>query len=251
MSVNGRVAVVTGSGSGIGEGIAKYLAAGGAKVVINDVDQEKIERVVSEIKRNDGTAIGVRTDVTNPEEVKQMISQTVDEFGRIDILVNNAGIGRDKTIRNITLDEWDLVLDTNLKSVFLTCQAASHYMIEQQYGRIINISSRSWLGFRGQASYSASKGGVVSITRTLALELAKYKITANTICPGVINTPLLQSNSDEVKENLLKLQPTRTFGEPKDIAYGVAFFASDDSSYITGQTLFICGGKSLFSSLSV
>jgi NAD(P)-dependent dehydrogenase (short-subunit alcohol dehydrogenase family) len=251
MSVNDRVAVITGSGSGIGESIAKMLASNGAKVIINDLDQEKIDRVVADIKEKNGTAIGIMADVTNPEEVKNMIENSVGEFGRLDILVNNAGIARDKTIRGLSLEDWDKVIDTNLKSVFLTCQAAAHHMIDQKYGRIINISSRAWLGFQGQSNYSASKGGVVSLTRTLALELAKHQITSNVICPGLIDTPLLRSAPQKVIDNLIKLQPTRSVGKPEDIANGVLFFAADESSYITGQTFFICGGKSLFSSLSV
>lgn len=251
MSVNDRVAIVTGSGSGIGEGIAKMLSSNGAKVVINDIDQKKIDQVVSEIKEENGEAIGIKADVTSPEEVKNLIDDTVKHYGKLDILVNNAGITRDKTIRGLSVENWDKVIDTNLKSVFLTCQAAAHHMINQKYGRIINISSRAWLGFPGQSNYSASKGGVVSLTRTLALELAKHQITSNVICPGLVDTPLLQSAPQEKRDNLMKLQPTKTIGKPEDIAYGVLFFAADESSYITGQTLFIGGGKSLFSSLSV
>ncbi len=251
MGVRDRVAIVTGSGSGIGEGIAKMLAAQGAKVIINDLDQGKIDRVVSEIQADGSIAVGIKADVTRPDEVKELIDGAVEKFGRLDILVNNAGIARDKTIRGLTLRDWDDVIDTNLKSVFLTCQAAAHYMIPQKYGRIINISSRAWLGYPGQANYSASKGGVVSLTRTLAMELAKHQITSNVICPGIIETPLLMSAREEVRENLMKLQPTKIIGKPEDVAYAVCFFASDETSYITGQTLFVCGGKSLFSSLSV
>jgi NAD(P)-dependent dehydrogenase (short-subunit alcohol dehydrogenase family) len=251
LGVEGRVALVTGSGSGIGEEIAKKLAFEGAKVVINDLDQEKIDRVVSEIKERNSEVIGIEADVTDSEAVKEMIDKTAENFGGLDILVNNAGIARDKTIRGLAIEDWDKVIDTNLKSVFLTCQSAAHHMIAQKYGRIINISSRAWLGFPGQSNYSASKGGVVSLTRTLALEMAKHQITSNVICPGLIDTPLLQSAPEKVKENLMKLQPTKIIGKPEDIAYSVLFFASDESSYITGQTLFVGGGKSLYSSLSV
>lgn len=253
MAVKDRVAVITGSGQGIGEGIALELASQGAKVVINDINLEKINNVVNAINEEygAGTAIGIQADITKTEEAKHLIDEAVNQLGRIDILVNNAGIARDKTIRGLSVEDWDKVLDTNLKATFLTCQAASHHMIKQEFGRIINISSRAWLGFKGQSNYAASKGGVVSLSRTLALELAKYQITVNAICPGIIHTPLFDSNSQEVKDNLIKLQPTRSIGKPKDIGYSVAFLASDESSYITGQTLFVCGGKSLFSSLSV
>lgn len=251
MTVQDRVAIVTGSGSGIGEGIVKALAANGAKVIVNDIDMEKIDRVVAEIEEVNGVAFGIKADVTSPEEVKALIDGTVNKFGRLDILVNNAGIAIDKTIRRLTIEDWDKVIDTNLKSVFLTSQAAAHHMIPQKYGRIINISSRAWLGFPGQSNYSASKGGVISLTRTLALELAKHQITSNVICPGIIETPMFRSQPQEVIDNLLKIQPTRSIGKPEDIANGVLFFAANESSYITGQTFFICGGKSLYSSLSV
>ncbi len=253
MSVQDRIAVITGSGQGIGEGIAHELASQGAKVVINDINQERIDYVVNSLNNEygEGSAMGIRADITDPEQAKYLIDETVNILGRIDILVNNAGIARDKTIRGLSIEDWDKVLDTNLKATFLTCQAASHHMIRQEYGRIINISSRAWLGFKGQSNYAASKGGVVSLSRTLALELAKYQITVNTVCPGLIQTPLFDDIPQEAKENLIKIQPTRSVGKPKDIGYSVSFLASDESSYITGQTLFVCGGKSLYSSLSV
>ena len=253
MGVQNRVAVITGSGQGIGEAIAYELASQGAKVVINDINQERMEFVVNAINAEWGanTAIGILADITIPDQAKYLIDEAVSHFLRIDILVNNAGIARDKTIRGLSVEDWDKVLDTNLKATFLTCQAASHHMIKQKFGRIINISSRAWLGFKGQSNYAASKGGIISLSRTLALELAKYQITVNAVCPGIIQTPLFDGNPQEVKDNLMKLQPTRSIGKPKDIGYSVSFLASDESSYITGQTLYVCGGKSLFSSLSV
>ena len=253
MALNNRIAVITGSGQGIGAGIAEELVKQGAKVVINDVNQARLDERVDYLNEQygDGSAIGIVADITIQAEAKKLIDETVSQLGSIDILVNNAGIARDKTIRNLSEADWDSVVDTNLKGTFLTCQAASFHMIQQRYGRIINISSRAWLGFKGQSNYAASKGGVVSLSRTLALELAKYQITVNTICPGIINTPLFENNPQEVKDNLMKLQPTRSIGEPKDIGYAVAFLADENSSYVTGQTLFVCGGKSLFSSLSV
>lgn len=253
MTVNNRVAVITGSGQGIGAGIAYELASQGAKVVINDVNEERIQETVAKLDAafGENTAFGVAADITKKDDAKKIIDEAVAHFGKIDILVNNAGIAKDKTIRGLAEADWDSVIDVNLKGTFLMCQAASFPMIEQGYGRIINISSRAWLGFKGQANYAASKGGVVSLSRTLALELAKYQITVNTICPGIIRTPLFDSNPEEIQQNLLKLQPTRSIGEPKDIGYSVAFLAGDESSYVTGQTLFVCGGKSLFSSLSV
>ncbi len=249
MRFDQRVAMITGSGSGIGEGIAKTLSAAGVKVVINDLDDQKIERVVGEIKADGGTATGIRADVTKLDEVEAMYASIVREFGQIDILVNNAGIARDKSIRKMSEADWDAVIDVNLKGVFLNCKVASEYMRERNYGRIINISSRAWLGWPGQANYAASKGGVISLTRTLALELGKKGITVNCIAPGIIETALWHSLPEDAKARLLKAQPTGKIGSPKDIANAAAFFAADAAGYITGQTMFVCGGKSLFANL--
>ena len=251
MNVKNRVVLVTGSGSGIGEGIIKRLAQEGARVVVNDLDPNKVEKVVGEIKEAGGDAIGYTANVIDKCQVQSMMDYIVHEWGRIDILVNNAGVSRDKSFLKLKEEDWDIVLDVNLKSVFLCSQAAALIMKEQKFGRIINISSRAWLGWYAQSNYSASKGGVVSLSRTLALELGKYGITVNCICPGLVDTPLFQSFGPEVIERLMKAQPTGTIGKPKDIAWGILFFAADESSYVTGQTIFICGGKSLFATPSV
>jgi len=251
MTVQNRVAVVTGSGSGLGEAIAKMLASNGAKVVVNDLDHEKIKRVVSEIKMNDGEAIGIHADVSNPIDVERLIDGTVTEFGTLDILVNNAGITRVKSLIDTTDEDYEKVMDTNLRAIFLTSKAAAPQMIKQQHGRIINISSRAWLGVPEQSIYAASKAGVIGFTRTLALELAKHQITSNVICPGVVETPSFRSIPEELQKELKSIQLTGNIGQPEDIANGVLFFAADESSFVTGQTIFICGGKSLFQSLSV
>ncbi|AGL00198.1 SDR family oxidoreductase [Desulfoscipio gibsoniae] len=251
MSVQDRVALVTGSGGGIGEVVAKTLAQNGARVVINDINEENVMRVAEDIKNAGGEALGFVADISQRQQVQMMINRTVERFGSIDILVNNAGIAKDKGFLKMTEEDWDSVLNVNLKGMFNTCQAAIAHMRERKYGRIINISSRAWLGWPGQANYSASKGGVVSLSRTLALEMAKHKITVNCIAPGIIRTPLFDMLKEEVQKNLLALQPVGRIGEPEEIAYGVLFFASDESNYVTGQTIFICGGKSIYSSLSV
>jgi NAD(P)-dependent dehydrogenase (short-subunit alcohol dehydrogenase family) len=245
MSVKGRVALITGSGSGIGKAIAIKLAKQGAAVIINDLQSEKVDEAVAEIKGITSDVIGLTADVTKKEDVQNLVKQAVEHFNRIDILVNNVGISRDRKIENMSEEDWDAVLNVNLKSYFLCTQAVIPYFKEQQYGRIINISSRAWLGGHGQANYSAAKGGIVSLTRTTAIELAKHHVTANSIAPGLIDTPLFQSFREDVKERLLKIQPIDRIGQPEEVANAVSFFASDESGYITGQTLHVCGGKSL------
>jgi NAD(P)-dependent dehydrogenase (short-subunit alcohol dehydrogenase family) len=239
MQVNNRVAVVNGSGQGIGAGIAR------AKVVLNDIVLDKIEQVGKELDAEGFIGVPVVADVSTKEGANALVAEAVERFGRVDILVNNVGIARDKWISKMTDEDWDSVMTVNLKSQFLTCRAAVPTMRAQSHGRIVNISSRAWLGGAGQANYSASKGGVVSLTRTLALELAKFGITVNCVAPALVDTPLFQALGEETRDRLSGTVPMGRVGTPADIAEAVSFFASDEASYITGQLLYVCGGRSI------
>jgi len=247
MTVKDRVAVVTGSGQGIGEGIARAFAAAGAKIVLNDVASDRVERVAGELEATGADVVPVVADIGVSAGARALLAATLEAFGRVDVLVNNAGIARDRYLTKMSEEEWDDVIRVNLKSQFLTCREAVPHMMEQRYGRIVNISSRAWLGNPGQVNYAASKGGVVSMTRTLALELAKFAITANAVAPALVDTPLFRGLKEEIQERLVSTVPVGRVAEPADIANAVLFFASDESSYVTGQLMYVCGGRSLLS----
>lgn len=245
MNVMDRVAVITGAGQGIGAGIARVLGAAGAKVVVNDLVEDRVQDSVDGLHGAGIDATGIASDVGTADGAAALIAGAMDAHDRVDILVNNAGIARDGWLAKMSEENWDEVLRVNTKSQFLTCRAAAPHMMEQEHGRIVNISSRAWLGGPGQANYAASKGAVISLTRTLALEMARYQITANCIAPALVDTPLFQGLDDEVKERLVKTIPLRRVGTPDDIGNAVLFLASDEASYVTGQVLYVCGGRSL------
>jgi len=225
------------------------LAREGAKVCVTGRAVDRVERVVGEIRANGGEAIGVRADVTKAGDVESLCQRVVDTFGRIDILVNNAGIiAEEVEIAEMSEEVWDRVLAVNLRSQFLCCQSAVRVMKAQGYGRIINIASRAWLGGPGLVNYAASKGGVVSLTRSLALELGKYGITVNCVSPALVVTPMVLGLLEEEREAALKRaesQPIPRLGKPEDVAYAVLFYAADEADFITGQHLYAGGGVEL------
>jgi 3-oxoacyl-[acyl-carrier protein] reductase len=240
MPLAGRVALVTGAGSGIGEATARRFAADGARVVVNDVDEGRAQAVARDLH-----AVAIPADVTRRDEVEQMVKRVVAELGRLDVLINNAGINRDAMSHKMTEEQWDQVLAVNLKGTFLCAQAALPRMRERGWGRVVNTSSIGSLGNIGQANYAASKAGVIGLTRTLALEYAKYGITVNCVAPGAVMTPMLAGVPDPVKEKIVAGIPVGRIADPSEIAAVHAFLASDEAGYVTGQVLFVDGGMSV------
>lgn len=242
--LEGKVAVVTGASRGIGRAIALKLADEGAKVIVNySGSQAKAEEVVAAIQANGGEALAVQASVSKTEEVTALMDAAVKTFGSLDILVNNAGITRDNLLMRMKEDEWDDVLNTNLKGVFLCTKAVTRQMMKQRAGRIINISSIVGVaGNAGQANYVAAKAGVIGLTKTTAKELASRNILVNAIAPGFIETEMTEQLPEDLKQSMLTQIPLAKLGQPEDIAKAVVFLASDDANYMTGQTLHIDGG---------
>ncbi len=242
--LKGKTALVTGASRGIGKAIALELAKNGAKVAVNYAGSEaKAQEVVDEIRSMGQDAIAVQANVADSESVSAMVKTVIEEFGALDILVNNAGITRDNLIMRMKEDEWDAVLDTNLKGVFLCTKAVTRQMMKQRKGRIINISSIVGVsGNPGQANYVAAKAGVIGLTKSTAKELASRNITVNAVAPGFIDTDMTHVLEENVKGEMLKAIPLARFGSTEDISSLVTFLASDCSSYITGQTIHVDGG---------
>lgn len=244
MSLRDKVAIITGGGRGIGQATSMLFAEEGAAVVVADIDLSIAEKVADEIRLNGGKASPVSVDVVNKGSVESMVESCLSVYGKLDILINNAGLNRDALAVRMKEEQWDLVIDVNLKGTFLCCQAAIKPM-KDSGGRIVNTSSIGSLGNIGQANYSASKGGVISLTRTLALELARFGINVNCVAPGATLTPMFDGVPDNMKERFKQMIPLRRFAQPGEIAAAHLFFCSENSAYITGQTLFVDGGISV------
>ncbi len=245
-----RVAIVTGAGQGIGKGIVLELAKEGAKVVVSDINEKTMNETVEEIKKLGAEAIGVKADVANSAEVEEIVKRTLEQFGRVDILVNNAGICKTSQVTDMSEDEWDKVLAINLKGVFLCSKTVLPKMVEQKYGKIINITSIAGakIAWPKIGHYVASKAGIIGLTRNLALDYSRYGINVNAVAPGAIETAMLDSVLKDLgmtREQVIQGIPLGRIGQPEDIAKVVAFLASDDSSYITGQTIITDGGYTI------
>ena len=246
--LKGKVVIITGARRGMGKADALLFAKNGAKVTVADISQEECQLVVEEIEKSGGEALAVKCDVASEKEVEEMVKKTVDKFGKVDILVNNAGICQFKPFLEMTEEEWKKTLDVNLKGYFLCAKACAKEMIKHKSGAIVNIASvvmgQIGMGMAGLAHYSASKGGIAALTKTLALELAPYNIRVNAIAPGAIDTPMAASAKADQKtlEQTLAVIPLHRMGKPEEIASTVLFLTSDASSYITGSIVVVDGG---------
>ena len=245
----GRVALVTGAAQGIGAATARRLAAEGASVAVVDLDAERVEPVVAKIEAAGGVARGYACDVTDEAAVSDTVDRVAAELNQLDVLVNNAGITRDNLLFKMPAAEWHAVLETNLTSMFYCCQAAQKHMVAAKYGRIVNLSSRSALGNRGQVNYAAAKAGVQGLTATLAIELGPFNVTVNAVAPGYVATAMTAATAQRVgftpedhQRYAAEHTPLRRVAQPEEIASVIAFLGSDDASYVSGQTLYVNGG---------
>ncbi|WP_375490327.1 3-oxoacyl-ACP reductase FabG [uncultured Jatrophihabitans sp.] len=250
--VQDRVALVTGAAQGIGAAIAQRLAADGAKVGVLDLQQEAAQAVVDEITSAGGSAIALGADVSQREQVQAAVDTLAGEFGGLQILVNNAGVLRDNLLFKMGDDDWDTVMNVHLKGAFLCSNIAQKHMVDAKYGRIVSMSSTSARGNRGQANYSTAKAGLQGLTKTLAIELGPFGVTANAIAPGFIETAMTKATAERVgttieqmREGAAKALPVRRGGLPEDIANAARFFAGEEAGYVTGQVLYVDGGSGL------
>jgi 3-oxoacyl-[acyl-carrier protein] reductase len=244
-----RTAIVTGAARGIGAGVSQRLAADGLAVAVLDLDEAACKSVVAEIEAAGGRALAVGADVADEEAVKAAVDRVVAELGEPTVLVNNAGILRDNLLFKMSTADWDAVMSVHLRGAFLMTRAVQRFMTEATWGRIVNLSSTSALGNRGQANYAAAKAGIQGFTKTLAIELGKYGVTANAIAPGFIETEMTKATAervgmtfDDFKAFVVQEIPVGRGGRPADIAHAVSFFASEDAGFVSGQVLYVAGG---------
>jgi 3-oxoacyl-[acyl-carrier protein] reductase len=245
----GKVAIVTGAAQGIGAAIARRLASEGAAVAVADLTAERGGETVEAIVKDGGRAVAYGADVSQTPDVQTLVAAVVAEFGKVDVLVNNAGITRDNLLFKMTDEDWDSVINVNLRSAFLMSREVQKHFVAQKYGKIVSLSSRSALGNRGQANYAASKAGVMGLTATLSIELGPFGVNVNAVAPGYIATAMTDATArrvgldpEELKKAAADQTPVRRVGEPEDIAATVAFLAADESSFISGQTIQVNGG---------
>jgi 3-oxoacyl-[acyl-carrier protein] reductase len=250
--VQDRVALVTGAAQGIGAAIARRLAADGAKVGVLDLQEPAAQSVADEITAAGGTAIALGADVSKRAQVQAAVDRVVGEYGSLHILVNNAGVLRDNLLFKMSDDDWTTVMEVHLRGAFLCSQIAQQHMVAARYGRIISMSSTSALGNRGQANYATAKAGLQGLTKTLAIELGPFGITANAIAPGFIETAMTKATAERIGTTIEQMRaevaariPVRRGGVPEDIAQAAAFFAAEESGYVTGQVLYVDGGRGL------
>jgi 2-hydroxycyclohexanecarboxyl-CoA dehydrogenase len=244
--LDGKVAIVTGAGRGIGRAIAEKLATEGARVVVSDINEGSAQETARAIG---GESVGLRADVTSKASVEAMVKEVMDRFGRVDILVNNAGWDKTGPFLESNESDWDKIIAINLYGTLHCCKAVLPVMVAQGYGKVVNIASDAGrVGSSGEAVYSAAKGGIIAFTKTLAREMARYKINVNCVCPGPADTPMfaeIGEQNPKLQEALQKAIPFRRLARPEDIANAVAFLASDEAEYITGQTLSVSGGLTM------
>lgn len=245
----GRVAFVTGGSRGIGKGIAQQFLEEGAKVALIDINEEALNETISEFESKGYKVLAQKANVIQSEEIESAMEEVASAFGSLDIVVNNAGITRDNLLFKMTDSDWQQVMDVHLKGSFNVSRAAQKYMVDKKYGRIINISSTSALGNRGQANYATAKAGIQGLTKTLAIELGKFGITVNSVAPGFIETEMTKETAKRIGisfEDMVKASvqniPVNRSGKPADIANAVAFFADENSSFVNGQVIYVAGG---------
>jgi 3-oxoacyl-[acyl-carrier protein] reductase len=245
LGLEGKVALVTGSARGIGAATARRLAAEGCKVVINDIQRERAQQTADALAAEGFHSHCIVADVTSQDEVQRMVDETVERFGGVHILVNNAGAPRDKYLVKMSEDDWDFVIDVMLKGAFLVSKAVMPRMIEQGWGRVVNLSSRAHFGNPTQANYAAAKAGLIGFAKALAMEQGRYNITVNCVAPGFIETEMIQAlpTYEVIKERAIAAQPLKRVGRPDDVANAIAFLASECASFISGEVLHVTGGR--------